>query len=40
MLTHYANLRSTEPKLRRLLAEFRFVSYARALGLESDPRAL
>jgi polysaccharide deacetylase family protein (PEP-CTERM system associated) len=34
MATHYANLRSTEPKLRRLLAEFRFVSYARALGLE------
>ena len=34
MLTHYANLRSTEPKLRQLLGEFPFVSYAHALGLE------
>jgi polysaccharide deacetylase family protein (PEP-CTERM system associated) len=37
MLTHYANLRTTEPKLRRLLAEFSFVPYARALGLDSAP---
>ena len=33
MLTHYANLRSTEPKLRQLMREFRFVPYAQALGL-------
>ena len=33
MLTHYANLRSTEPKLRHLLGEFRFASYAEVLGL-------
>jgi len=33
MLTHYANLRSTEPKLKQLLGEFRFVPYTQALGL-------
>jgi polysaccharide deacetylase family protein (PEP-CTERM system associated) len=30
---HYGNLRRTEPRLRRLLKEFRFVSAARALDL-------
>ncbi len=34
MLTHYANLRSTEPKLRRLLHEFPFAPYAAVLGLD------
>jgi polysaccharide deacetylase family protein (PEP-CTERM system associated) len=33
MLTHYANLVTTEPKLRRLVTEFRFAPYATALGL-------
>jgi polysaccharide deacetylase family protein (PEP-CTERM system associated) len=34
MFTHYANLKSTEPKLRRLLSEFSFAPYATVLGLE------
>jgi polysaccharide deacetylase family protein (PEP-CTERM system associated) len=29
-LTHYANLRSTEPKLRRMLREFRFTTLSQA----------
>ncbi len=33
MLTHYANLGSTEPKLKRLLAEFSFAPFAGVLGL-------
>jgi len=33
MFTHYANLCSTEPKLRQLITEFRFVPYTLALGL-------
>jgi polysaccharide deacetylase family protein (PEP-CTERM system associated) len=34
MLTHYANLHSTAPKLRRLLAAFRFATYEQVLGLD------
>jgi polysaccharide deacetylase family protein (PEP-CTERM system associated) len=42
MLTHYANLRSTAPKLRRLLAEFRFAPFATVLApmLASDEAEL
>ncbi len=39
MLTHYANLRSTAPKLRALLDEFTFASYAEVLGLGATPTA-
>lgn len=39
MLTHYANLRTTEPKLRHLLAEFPFAPFAAVLGLESAEKA-
>jgi polysaccharide deacetylase family protein (PEP-CTERM system associated) len=35
MLTHYANLRSTAPKLRRLLEEFRWGSFDQILGLRN-----
>jgi hypothetical protein len=34
MLTHYHNLRSTEPKLRRLLSEFRFAAFEDVLDLD------
>jgi hypothetical protein len=37
MLTHYANLNSTEPKLRRLLRAFTFASFASVLGLDPAP---
>jgi hypothetical protein len=30
-LTHYVNLRSTEPKLKRLLRDFRFAPLAEVL---------
>jgi polysaccharide deacetylase family protein (PEP-CTERM system associated) len=33
-LTHYANLRATEGRLRRLLAEFRFAPMKEVLGVE------
>ncbi len=38
-LTHYANLRSTEPRLRRLLEEFRFGRLGELLELELLARA-
>ncbi len=33
-LTHYANLRSTEPRLRRLLGEFQFGTLSEVIGSE------
>jgi polysaccharide deacetylase family protein (PEP-CTERM system associated) len=37
--THYLRLRSTERKIRRLLAEFQFAPVARLLGLEEGSEA-
>jgi len=37
MLTHYHNLRSTRPKLDRLLSEFAFGAFDDALHLAADP---
>jgi polysaccharide deacetylase family protein (PEP-CTERM system associated) len=37
--THYLRLRSTERKIRRLLAEFQFAPVARLLGLEEGAEA-